>query len=270
MSLYTGVKSFLLEKFWTPVVDESVFYNPFNTALYSGLFAVAAAYIGYPVLKKLDVKLDRDFFKGIAPFIFLGGSVRSLKDIDAFQTILLETPFIYLVMFGLVVGSIALSKEISDKTDYGYSRILSVIGSVLLVLSLSFFSVQKVSGFAMILSALGVTAIILYSLLKLFRPDLLSYEFFIPVFSHYMDAAVTGVALLFPGTYEKHVLARFFIDQLGSIPGMYTMKTLVIVPAVIYIIRNVEGEEKLYYLFLITVLGVAISTRNLLSFISIS
>jgi uncharacterized membrane protein len=50
MSWLGGVKSFLLEKFWRPIIDESVFYNPFNTAVYSGLFALAAAYIGFPAL----------------------------------------------------------------------------------------------------------------------------------------------------------------------------------------------------------------------------
>jgi hypothetical protein len=32
----------------------------------------------------------------------------------------------------------------------------------------------------------------------------------------------------------------------------------------------VEGDEKLYYLFLISVLGFAIGTRNILSFLTLS
>jgi uncharacterized membrane protein len=53
-----------------------------------------------------------------------------------------------------------------------------------------------------------------------------------------MDAAVTSVALLFPGTAEKHVLARFFIETLGPFAGMFVMKSLVILPAVYYIRRD--------------------------------
>ncbi|PSH02212.1 MAG: hypothetical protein BRC26_01710, partial [Nanohaloarchaea archaeon QH_8_44_6] len=71
-------------------------------------------------------------------------------------------------------------------------------------------------------------------------------------------------------TAEKHVLARFFIDTFGSLKGMFLMKTLVIVPAVYYILKNVEGDEKMYYLFLISVLGIAIATRNLLTFVTLS
>ncbi|MFQ3275124.1 MAG: putative membrane protein, partial [Candidatus Nanohaloarchaea archaeon] len=71
-------------------------------------------------------------------------------------------------------------------------------------------------------------------------------------------------------TAEKHVLARLFIDIFGSLGGMFLMKTIIIVPAVYYIIQNVDGDEKMYYLFLISVLGFAIGTRNILSFITLS
>ncbi|MFT4892267.1 MAG: putative membrane protein [Candidatus Nanohaloarchaea archaeon] len=270
MSLFSWVKSFLLEKFWTPIVNESVFYNPFNTAVYSAVFALAAAYIGYPTIKKLNIDLDREFFIGVAPFVFLGGSIRSLKDINAFDTILLETPFIYFLMFGLVVGAIIFSKKVGEKTDLKYYQTLSSVGLILLLGSLSFYSINNFSGFIMILTVMGLTSIAGYSILKLVRPELLKPQFYIPVFSHYFDAGVTGVALMFPGTAEKHVLARFFIDIFGSLSGMFIMKTLIIVPAVYYIIRNVEGDEKMYYLFLISVLGFAIGTRNILSFLTLS
>jgi uncharacterized membrane protein len=270
MSLFSGVKSFLFEKFWLPIVDETVFYNPFNTALYSAIFALAAAYIGYPTIKKLDLDLNREFFIGVAPFVFLGGAIRSLKDIDALNTVLLETPFIYFLMFGLVVGSIILAKKTAERTDLEYYRILSGVGLVLLLVSLSFFSINNFSGLVMIAAVIITTGIVGYSLLKILRPELLRPEFYIPVFSHYFDAGVTGVALMFPGTAEKHVLARFFIDIFGSITGMFLMKTLIIIPAVYYIMKNVEGDEKRYYLFLISVLGFAIATRNILSFITLS
>ncbi|MFT4867492.1 MAG: putative membrane protein [Candidatus Nanohaloarchaea archaeon] len=270
MSLFSGVKSFLLQKFWLPIVDETVFYNPFNTAVYSAVFALAAAYIGYPTIKKLNIDLNREFFIGVAPFVFLGGSIRSLKDINALETILLETPFIYFLMFGLVVGSIVLSRKISSRTEKSYHRILSGIGIFLLLGSLSFYSINNFTGFTAIVAVLGVTAVAGYSLLKLFKPELLEPEFYIPIFSHYFDAAITGVALMFPGTAEKHVLARLFIDIFGSLGGMFLMKTIIIVPAVYYIIQNVDGDEKMYYLFLISVLGFAIGTRNILSFITLS
>ncbi len=254
MGLFGGVKSFLVEKFWLPIVDESVYYNPFNTALYSMLFAVAAAYIGFPALKKLDVDLDRQFFTGIAPFVFLAGALRSLKDIEAVNTILLETPFIYLLMFGVVVASIFAAKKLAPRMGRDENKLLLGIGSILLLLILPFYSISNLTGLAMILGVTITWVAALYTVLKIFVPRLLTPEFYIPVATHYMDASVTSVALLFPGTAEKHVLAQFFIDLLGPIIGMFLMKTLVIVPAVYYIRREAEGEKKLYYLFLIAVL----------------
>lgn len=270
MGLFGGVKSFLVEKFWLPIVDESVYYNPFNTALYSMLFALAAAYIGFPALKKLNVDLDRQFFIGIAPFVFLAGALRSLKDIGAVNTVLLETPFIYLLMFGVVVVSIIASKKLAPKIGGNENRILLGIGSLLLLLTLPFYSISNLTGLTMIVGVMIVWIAALYTVLEVFIPRLLTPEFYIPVAAHYMDASVTSIALLFPGTAEKHVLARFFIDIFGPIPGMFLMKTLVIVPAVYYIRENAEGEKKLYYLFLIAVLGFAIATRNLLSFITLT
>ncbi|PSG98695.1 MAG: hypothetical protein BRC29_01045 [Nanohaloarchaea archaeon SW_7_43_1] len=270
MGLLSGVKSFLLEKFWLPIIDETVFYNPFNTAVYSGLFALTAAYIGYPVIKKLDIDLNKEFFLGIAPFVFLGGAARGLKDINAVNTIILETPFIYLLMFGTVIASIILSRKLESKTSYSYHKILSAIGTVILLISLSFYRVNNFPGFAMITATLGTTMILGYSILKLVKPGFLKPEFYIPIVSHYFDAGITGIALMFPRTGEKHVLARFFIDVFGSLKGMYIMKSLIIPPAVYYILKNVEGDEKIYYLFLISVLGIAIATRNLLTFITLS
>lgn len=270
MTLSGSVKSFLVAKFWKPIVDESVFYNPFNTAVYSGLFAVAAAYIGFPTLKKLDVDLDRDFFVGIAPFIFFGGAMRSLKDIEVFNTILIETPFIYILMFGIVVGSIILSQRLATKTELEYHKILFTTGSLLLLLTLPFYSLNNTLGFLMIAGVTLLWIAVLYGALKLVAPDLLSYSFFLPVGAHFMDASVTSVALFFPGTAEKHVLARHFIEIFGPFKGMFLMKSLVIIPAVYYIIKEVEGEEKRYYLFLIALLGFAIATRNFLSFVTLT
>ncbi|MFB6209630.1 MAG: DUF63 family protein [Candidatus Nanohaloarchaea archaeon] len=264
-----SVKRFLVEKFWNPIVNESVFYNPFNTAAYSLIFALAAAYIGYPLLKKLDISLDRRFFTGIAPFVFFGAALRSLKDINAVNTIALETPFIYILMFGFVALSIMFSRKLEDLRDIEYHKILGAIGTVSLLLLLPFYSINNMRGFAMIaMLSLGVI-LTGYLLLKSFRPSLLEYSFSIPVLAHYMDASVTSVALTFPSTAEKHVLARFFVDLMGPF-GMFVMKSLIIVPAVYYINENMEADEKRYYLFLIAVLGFAIATRNFLSFVTLS
>ena len=270
MGLLSGVKSFLVDKFWKPIVDESVFYNPFNTAAYSTIFALAAAYIGFPTLKKLGVDLDRDFFIGMMPFVLLAGSLRSLKDVEALNTILLETPLIYILMFIIVTLSILASKKASSGIGIDEHRLMFGTGALLLIATLPFFSVNNPFGLGLIMAVTSIWIVLFYIGLRAFRPGLLKPWFYLPVGAHYMDASVTSVALLFPGTAEKHVLARFFIDLFGPFAGMFLMKSLIIVPSVYYVEKEAEGEKKIYYLFLIAVLGFAIATRNFLSFIALT
>ncbi len=269
MSTLAGVKSFLIDKFWRPVADESVFYNPFNTAVYSALFALAAAYIGLPLLKKLNISLDKGFFIGIAPYIFVGGALRSLKDINALNTVLLETPFIYILMFGFTFAALSISIGITKFRDIEYFKPFSIIGMTALGFLLTFYSIENID---LLLWTLGISlswTIAGVILLEHFKPELLKYSFVLPVAAHFLDATITAVGVGLNLAVEKHVLGRFFIDVMGP-AGMFVMKFLIIVPAVIYIDRNVKGEERRYYLFLIALLGFAIATRNLLTLLTVS
>lgn len=265
--MLSGVKSFLVEKFWSPIVNESVYYNPFNTTVYALLFGLAALYVVYPVSKKLGINFNREFFIGIAPYIFLGGAARSLKDVNVANTILLETPFIYFVMFSFTLGILFLSKKIDEYKDIEYYKMLSIIGSVTLLAVLSFYTISNFSALIYFIGLMMLWSVPFYIGLKILKPELLSYSFTIPVAAHYFDASTTIASLAFGGA-EKHVLARLFTDYFGPL-GMFGMKTIVIIPIVYYITQNVEGEERNYYLFLIALLGIALGTRNLLSLVAL-
>ena len=267
MNLVAGIKSFLIQKFWIPVTDESVFYNPFNTAAYAAIFAVAAAYIGKPLLEKMDVDLNREFFIGITPYIFLGGAARSLKDQNILNTVLLETPFIYLVMFSVVVAAILGSRLVDRKTDLEYYKIFSFTGIILLTGVLSLYSISNINGLINI--AVIYSAIVggFYAGLKIFKPEHANEMFFVPIAGHYFDGVTSYVAIGMFGAAEKHVLGQFFIDLMGPI-GMLVMKTLVIIPVVYIIYNDFEGDDRRYYLFLVAVLGFALGTRNLISLVA--
>ncbi len=263
--MLSGIKSFLVEKFWRPIVNESVYYNPFNTTVYALIFGIAALYIVYPVSKKLNVEFNRNFFIGIAPYIFLGGAARSLKDINVINSILLETPFIYLVMFFFTLGVLFGSKKLAQYQDIEYYKIFFSVGALTLLTVLSLYRLSNLEAFLYFMTVMAVWIIPFYIILKLLKPNLLNYSFTIPVATHYFDASTTVASLAFGGS-EKHVLAQFFITNFGP-AGMFIMKTAVIIPIVYYINENIEGEEKNYYLFLIALLGIALGTRNILSLV---
>lgn len=265
MGVSSAVKSFVVENFWMPATGTAEAYNIFNTSFYAAGFAVAAAYLGYPLLKKLDLALDRRFFIGITPFIFLGSAVRVLEDLAVADTVLLVTPFIYVLMFLLTVALLTASLKFFGEN---YHQPLAVIGTLMFLGVLSLYSFNNLSPLVNVLFLFGAVTGIGYALLRQFRPELLTYSFTVPVAAHYWDASTTVTALSF-GATEKHVLANFFIDLFGA-SGMFIMKTLVIVPAVYYIDRNLEGDEKLYYLFLIALLGIALGVRNILSVVTVT
>lgn len=262
------IKRFLVEKFWTPVANESVYYNPFNTTVYAALFGVAALYLVYPFSKKIGIEFNRDFFKGIAPFVFLGGAARSLKDVNAANTVLLETPFIYIALFIFTVAAIKISQIAGERTNNDYEDILAITGLIPLGLTLSFYTVNNWQALGLFLFTVAVWASAGFVALKALKPELLTPAFALPVAAHFFDASTTVTALQFGGS-EKHVLARFFIENFGPY-SMFLMKGLVIIPVVYYIYEEVEGEERNYYLFLIAMLGFAIATRNLISTVALT
>jgi len=264
--MLSGVKSFLVQNFVTPILNESVYYNPFNTAVYALLFGLAALYVVYPVSKKLGIDFDREFFIGISPYIFLGGAIRTLEDLSIVNHTLLVTPFIYFVMFFFTIGALFGAKKISKHYEVEYYKIFGGFGALTLLVVLSLIPFSNLSPLIYFTGTVIGWSVPLYLMLKFLKPELLSYGFTIPVAAHYFDASTTVISLAYGGV-EKHVLAQFFLRNFGGI-GMFMMKTLVIIPVVYYINEELEGEEKNYYLFLIALLGVGIGVRNLISLIA--
>ncbi|QKQ98864.1 DUF63 family protein [Candidatus Nanohaloarchaea archaeon] len=262
------IKRFLVEKFWVPVANESVYYNPYNTTVYALLFGIAALYLVYPFSKKMGIDFNKEFFKGIAPFVFLGGAARSLKDINAVNTVLLETPFIYIVLFTFTVAAIKFSQKASERIEFKPYKILAVTGIIPLAAALSFYSINNWAALKLFTAIVLTWSIAGYATINLLKPELWKPSFTIPVAAHFFDASTTVTAVTFGGQ-EKHVLGQFFINNFGPY-SMFLMKGLVIIPAVYYITENMEGEEKNYYLFLIALLGLAIGTRNILSTLTLT
>lgn len=262
------VKNFLFQKFWLPIIDETVYYNPYNTAVLAILFGLLILYVIKPAIEKLEVDLDKRFVTGFIPFIVFGGSLRTLKDVNAVETILLETPFIYLILLGTGISLLAISKKLEEMTEKPYHLILAGTGTALFLATLPFYSLEQPQAL-LTFTAVSITWMVPgYVLLEKFRPSLNRWDFLLPVSAHFLDATSTFTALNF-GAEEKHVLGRLFINLLGNW-GMFVLKGLVIIPAVLYILENFDGEEKTFYIFIITLLGLGIATRNIIQTLTIS
>lgn len=261
------VKNFLLEKFWIPIVDESVYYNPYNTFVYALLFGMLAVYVLRPAIERMDVEIDRKFFIGFLPFVMFGGALRALKDIGAVESVVFVTPFVYLLLGAIGLAALFVSKKIEEIKDVSYHRSLASISLVLLTLTLSFYSVQNFEALLIEAFLIFLWSTVGFLILKLFKPELLRFEFTAPVAAHYLDASSTFTALSF-GANEKHVLGRAFIDFFGP-SGIFVMKSLAIIPISYYLVEEFEGEEKMFYIFIVTALGLGIATRNSLQTVGV-
>lgn len=261
-----GIKRFLYEYYWLPIIDESVYYNPVNTITYALLFGAIAVYLIPWFLEKLDLEFDRRLVTALTPFVFLGGVVRSLKDGNYIDTILLETPIIYIILIGSALGLLFTGKKIEEYTDYNYHRITAGTGLTIIIVFMTFFKFTMLEALSWFIFISSLSLAIIYGLLNLLKNSKPLYTEIIPIFAHFWDASSTYVVLKYGGA-EKHVLADLFIQIMGA-KGMFVMKGIVIFPIVLYINEEFEGEERNYYLFLIAMLGFALGTRNILSLIT--
>lgn len=261
-----SVINFLHRYFWLPIIDETVHYNIYNTVVYALIFGIAAIYFGLPFVKKLGLKVDKEFFYALTPFIILGGSTRALKDIGVVDTILLETPLIFFLIFGFTTVSLFIAIKVQSLRGVEYWKTSGLIGLLTLLTTLSFYSISNFDALTIFFISVIAWFVPGYLILRYAKPEYFNYLFAAPIAAHLLDASTTYTGMLF-GAEEKHVVASYFIETLGPI-GIFVLKGLVIIPVVYYIYENMEGEEKAYYLFLITLLGLAIATRNILSLIA--
>ncbi len=265
--MLAGIKRFLYEYYWLPIIDESVYYNPVNTITYALLFAALMIYFIPKFFEKLDLEFDRDLVTALTPYIFLGGVTRSLKDGGYIDTILLETPIIYILLISFALGMLTIGKKIELRyEDISYSYIVGGAAVLTILVELPIMDYSNLSGLSwfIITSLLSLGAV--YGILRIIKPEMRKTTNLLPIYAHFWDASSTFIVLNYGGT-EKHVLADYFIQLMGP-KGMFIMKGLVIFPAVLYINKEFEGEERNYYLFLIALLGFALGTRNILSLIS--
>lgn len=103
--------------------------------------------------------------------------------------------------------------------------------------------------------------LVLRMLLKYLAPELWTPGFVLPVGAHYLDALTTFL-VLGGGGKESMFVASMFIGWLGR-AGIFVLKTLVVVPAVLYVFLYVGKGERRYLLAVITLLGAVAALRNL-------
>ncbi|MFA4820034.1 MAG: DUF63 family protein [Candidatus Aenigmatarchaeota archaeon] len=242
-------------------------YNLVNTIAYA-VALIIALFLVYKVLVKIEIKLDRRLWIDLLPFVFLGGVLRALQDINFFGFLgvyhaLFVTPMIYIIIFSLAFTGILFSK-------YFWRDFIRYFGLVLAIVSLILVLVNAKNPAALAIILLVATAsyAILYGILKYAKVNIFqnrgSYNSQI-IAAHLLDASTAFVAVSVIGGYwESSIFTSFLFSRM---PGWFfiPIKAAVILLILHFVEKESSNETKWLIKFAILVLGLGPGLHNLFS-----
>ena len=269
------LNEFINRYFIYPIIYDTG-YNIYNTIVWAIIFLVAVVML----LKYFEAKkqeIDNKFIFALLPWIFLGTILRVLKDLHIYKTIFLITPLIYVLIFCVCFPALVLSHYIEKKNKIPYWKIWFALG----FFPALFFFVKIVFFFKNIpvfFSWLGIlsffTAILVILRLLTNRHNFFSKINIASLLAHLTDAVSTFIAMTFFGFTEKHVLARFLIENMETLgfvinnSGAWIMFILkiVVVGFALFLIdkESISKQQNTFLKMIIILLGLAPGIRGLL------
>lgn len=278
---FASLSSFIDEFFLNPLryPDQYAPYNAFNTIAFA-LLALGAIVVIFQLLKRWKITIDSKFYWAIVPFIFFGSFTRVLVDaallprqvfILGVELFPFVTPYIYVLVFLIVILSLFVSKLL-EKKGHAFTQTLQRIGIALAALTLLPLLLRiQYAGHVLLIAALALLAlgVFEFAFRKVVKAKPEGIER-MAVFGQVWDGAATfvGVGIGTPTTsyVEQHVVGNAIFDLLGG-PFAFFLIKLVFASIVVYLIRRElkkeeEREEKTYILLLITIFGLAPGMRD--------
>ncbi len=273
-----------IQQYYIDPIKYNTGYNIVNTLTYA-IILISAIVIVYKLIKKMNVKIDRNFFYAAIPFIALGSILRVYEDfleatsaaggplviIDAGGTarnLLLVTPLMYITAFIIAFSALIISLLVQKYAKIEYHKVWFAAGSILSAFILLLIPFKDFSGMAIvagIVISIGVTVFFVSKFVKNKKiENILSGENYLLIMSQMLDASATFVALSFYNYWEQHVLPGFFINIFGPI-SIFFLKLPIILLAIYYIDKEVTDTEKRTFLKMaVLILGLAPGLRDTL------
>jgi len=254
------LEEWFAEKFVTPLCH---YYTLEATITYGIILALAVIGI-YKLLKNLKIKIDKNFFLALVPFIVFGGWTRALLDHNLYQGWWWCSPPIYFLVFLITITSLLLSLKLEKKLKIPYYKITFSIGIIFLLYNLTLTSITNWTSAATVLGLAATWAAIFFGVHKL-KPKILSAENAAIMSAHLLDASATFTALTYYGYYEQHVLPSFLIGIAG--PWIMFPLKIIVVGGVLWIIDKETDDPymKNFLKIIIFILGLALGIRDLLT-----
>ncbi|MCD6477582.1 MAG: DUF63 family protein [Candidatus Aenigmarchaeota archaeon] len=242
------------------------YYTLPATIVYALIFVVAVFLVYKYILKKMKMKVDKNFILSLVPFIFLGGIMRALEDAGFYHGYFFVSPGIYVTLFFVTLAILIISALIQKKFKFDYWKTMLITGTILCAFNLYevfLFGLRNWRGVLMILGLVGMWAAV-FAPIHLKFPKYLSRMNYSILVSHLFDGSSTFVALTFFGYAEQHVLPTFLIGFTGPWI-MFPLKIFIVWPVLYLIDKYVEDEGFRNWLKIaILILGLALGTRDML------
>ena len=280
------VISDFIQQYYIDPIKYNTGYNIVNTLTYAVILIIAIIGV-YKLLKRMNVKIDKNFFYAVIPFIAFGSILRVYEDfleasnaaggpltiIDVTGTarnLLLVTPLIYITIFIITISALVFSLLVQKYAKIPYYKVWFSTGAIISLLVLLLIPFVDFSGMALIFGiVLGIDIAVFvvrkYAEIKKMKiSSVLANENYLLIMSQMLDASATFVALSFYNYWEQHVLPSFFINIFGPV-SLFFLKLPIILLAVYYIDKEVTDTEKRTFLKMaVLVLGMAPGLRDTL------
>lgn len=257
----------MIDLFWEKYFIEPMghYYTLPATIVYALIFVFAAFLVYKYIIKKMKIKVDKNFMISLVPFIFLGGIMRALRDVNFYRGYFFVSPGIYLTVFFIALASLALSLLFEKLTKKEYWKFMLLIGGIFCFFNLYEVFLIGIHAWKGVLIILGLVCIwsFVFGLIHLEFPKYLSKVNFPILVSHLFDGSATFVALTFFSFTEQHVLPTFLINYTGPWI-MFPLKIAVVWPVLYYIDKLKDDQFKIWLKIAVLVLGLALGTRDTL------
>jgi uncharacterized membrane protein len=228
-----SIADFINQYFIEPVVF-SQGYNWINTTAFA-ILAMVIVYLTFRLLKRLKVSIDKRFALAISPYVIFGSVFRVLEDSGVITSYLMKSPMIWIEIFFLTVFLVLISLIAQKKFRIPYFKILFIIGTIMVAISLSFLHFVNFRGFGLVVGCFSPWVLIFY-LIKWKEENKMV------TLIHGFDATTTFVATQFFGYQELHVLSRFLISSFTPVSFIF-IKIIAVIIFLVLIDRFSQDKQ---------------------------
>jgi len=241
--------------------QNTAFFNPeasiTPTLIGAIIFSLTILYVLAPKIERMDI--DRNFYISTLPWLISAGGLSALFATG--KTDIILNGAIFASLTALMLTAIHIGELIEKRKSIDKSYTVLVPGLITSLTVISALQIQNTEIFLETFTHIFYWLVPISTAYYLLR-DKIKIELLAPIIAHLMDASSTVTSIRY-GASEQQFVARLFIESLGPY-GIFLLKAISIIPIVYIIDRETDGTKRIFYLYVITALGLVITFRNVL------